>query len=91
MCGQVNEVKVQLRSMVWSLYYGCGQVGVVYLDISFWVLSSPESAKGDSQVSSSCNSTPRDHQSTMWVWPLPSPLMISGAIYSTVPQYEWAD
>lgn len=70
---------------------GCGQVGVVYLDISFCVLSSPESAKGDSQVNSSCSSTPRDHQSTTCVWPLPSPLMISGAIYSTVPQYEWAD
>lgn len=56
------------------------------LDISFWELSSPEGAKGDSQVRSSKRRTPRLHQSTARSCPIPPPRTISGAMYSTVPQ-----
>ena len=55
-----------------------------HLDISFWLLSSP--ANGDSHVSNSNRSTPKLHQSTVKSCPTSPPLMISGAMYSTVPQ-----
>ena len=60
-----------------------------HLEISFCELSSPEGAKGDSLVRSSKMSTPRLHQSTALSCPSSPPLMISGAMYSTVPQYEY--